>query len=131
MSYIGTSINNSPTIVAPASADISNGEFLAAKFSSGKIALCGTAGEHVLGLIIPEQDSIKADDDVTVQVKDIGLWKTGAAVAAGAELTTNASGAAITAASGNFIFAVALEAASASGKIIRVQIIKAGYKPAS
>ena len=86
MSYIGTSINPSPTIAAGA--------------------------------------------DVTVQVKDIGLWKTGAAVKAGAELMADATGKAVTATAGKFILAVALEAATAADQIIQVQICKAGYKPA-
>lgn len=126
--YIGTSINNSATIVGKASADIAVGEFLAAKFSSGKIAVCGTAGENALGLIIPGQEDIKANEDVNVQIKDIGLWKTGDAVEAGAELTTDADGKAVTAVAGNFILAIALEAAAAKDTVIKVQVIKAGYK---
>lgn len=126
--YIGTSINNSATIVGKASADIAVGEFLAAKFSSGKIAVCGTAGENALGLIIPGQEDIKANEDVNVQIKDIGLWKTGAAVSAGAELTTDADGKAITATSGAFILAIALEGATAADAVIKVQVVKAGYK---
>jgi hypothetical protein len=129
--YNGTTINDSATIVAAANAAISDGEFLAAKFTSGKIAVCGTAGEHALGIIIPGQASIASGDDVSVQVKDIGRWKAGAAVAVGAELTTDANGKAVTATSGAFILAIALEAAAAAGQIIKVQIIKAGYKPAA
>jgi hypothetical protein len=128
MSYIGTSINNSATIVAKASVDIADGDFLAAKFSSGKIAICGTSGENALGLIIPGQDGIQADDDVNVQIKDIGLWKTGAGVSAGAELTTDANGKAITATAGAFILAIALEDAATANAVIKVQVIKAGYK---
>lgn len=126
--YIGTSINNSATIVGKASADIAVGEFLAAKFSSGKIAVCGTAGENALGLIIPGQEDIKANEDVNVQIKDIGLWKTGDAVEAGAELTTDADGKAVTATEGAFILAIALESAAAEGAVIKAQVIKAGYK---
>jgi hypothetical protein len=126
--YFGTSINNSATIVAKANADIAAGEFLAAKFTSGKIAVCGTAGENSLGLIIPGQEGIKAGEDVDIQIKDIGLWKTGAAVSAGAELTTNASGKAITATAGAFILAIALEDAAAENAVIKVQVIKSGYK---
>lgn len=128
MSYIGTSINNSATIVAPASAAIAAGEFLAAKFTSGKIAVCSSAGENALGLIIPGQTGINSGDDVTVQIKDVGKWKAGATVNAGTELMTDANGAAVTATSGGFILAIALEAATSAGQIINVQIVKAGYK---
>lgn len=128
--YNGTTINDSATIVGAANAAIEGGEFLAAKFASGNIARCSTAGEHALGIIIPGQDAIASGDDVTVQVKDIGRWKVGAAVAAGAELATDADGKAVTVTSGAFILAIALEEATAANQIIQVQIVKAGYKPA-
>lgn len=126
--YTSTTINDSPTIVGKANADIAAGEFLAAKFTAGKIAPCGVAGEKALGLIIPGQAGIKLGEDVTVQIKDIGLWKTGAAISAGAELATDATGACITATAGAFILAEALEAAADAGAVIKVQVIKAGYK---
>ena len=61
--------------------------------------------------------------------KDIGLWVTGDAVAAGAELTSNANGAAVTAAQGDYVTAIALEAATAAGQVIKVQIVKSGIRP--
>lgn len=129
MSYNGTPINSSPTIVGAAKAAITNGAFRAVKFSSGEIAMCGVAGEASMGILMPETPaSVAAGDDVSLQIKDIGLWMTGDAVAAGAELTTDANGKAITATSGAYILAQALEAAAAAGRVIRVQIIKAGYK---
>lgn len=126
--YNGTTINDSPTVAGVASAAITGGEFLAAKFASGKIAVCDTAGELALGIIVPGQDEIEADGDITIQVKDIGRWKAAAAVAAGVELTTDAAGKAAAAATGNFVLAIALEAATAADQIIQVQIVKAGYK---
>lgn len=77
---------------------------------------------------IAKTDGIAAGEDVTIQVKDIGLWKTGAAVKAGAELMADASGKAITATTGKFILAFALEEATAADQVIRVQVCKAGYK---
>lgn len=126
--YIGTSINNSATVELKAGAEVT--EFQAVKFSSGKM-VGATAGDHALGLVIPGQEGIKADSRVTVQVKEMGLWKTGGEVAAGAELTPDKDGLAVTATGGDFILAVALEPAAAKGTIIKVQIIKAGYKPAA
>lgn len=124
--FIGTSINNSATVELKAGAEVN--EFLAVKFDSGKIKVCSTAGENSLGLAIPGQEITSDGDSITVQVKDMGLWKTGAAVSAGAELTTDASGKAITATSGAFILAIALEGATAADTVIKVQIVKAGYK---
>ena len=129
MSYIGTTINDSPVIAAEATVALSGAEFLAVKFDSdGGIVKADTAGENVIGLLPAEQGDIGAGETVTVQIKECGLWKVGEAVAVGAELTTDADGKAVTAASGNFITAIALEAASAADEIIKVQIAKAGYK---
>lgn len=125
--YNGTTINDSATIVGAASAAINGGEFLAAKFTSGKIAKCGVSGESAMGIIIPGQDSLAEGDDVTIQIKDIGYWKCAAVISAGAELMTDANGCAIVATSGGFILAIALEA-GVSGQIIKVQIAKLGYK---
>jgi len=123
--YISTGINDSPVITGKTTSDISNGTFLATKFdANGGIVLAG-AGENAIGLLIST-----TGEDVTVQIKDIGLWKTGAAVAAGAELTSNASGAAVTAAAGDYVTAIALEAAEGTNQIIKVQITKSGKLPA-
>ncbi len=130
MSYIGTTINDSPTIVGEATSDINSGAFLAAKFDeNGGIVLAGV-GENALGLLLATTpDSVAAGEDVTVQIKDIGLWKAGAAVAAGAELTSDAAGKAVTATVGNFVTAIALEAATEANQIIKVQVVKYGAKP--
>ena len=129
MSYFGTTINDSATIVGAAAAALENNACLAAKFdSNGKIAVAGTKGENVIGLFPAEEQEIKAGEDVTVQIKECGLWKTGEAVKAGDELTTDANGKAIKATTGNFITAIALEAANAADEVIKVQIVKAGYK---
>jgi hypothetical protein len=125
--YLSTGINDSPTIVGKSTGAIANGAFLAAKFDgAGGIVLAG-AGENAIGLLIASTpEAVAAGEDVNVQIKDIGLWKTGAAVAAGAELTSDANGAAVTAAAGNYVTAIALEAAAAPGAVIKVQIVKSG-----
>lgn len=128
MSYIGTSINSSPTITGKAAAAIADGAFLAAAFDSSGAIEVAKADAGAIGIFIPETDDIKAGADTTVQVKDIGLWKTGAAVAAGAELMSDATGKAITATTGKFILAFALEPATAANQVIQVQVCKAGYK---
>ena len=129
MSYFGTTINDSATIVGAAAATLENNAFLAAKFdSNGKIAVADTKGENAVGLFLAAEEGIKAGEDVTVQIKECGLWKAGEAVKAGDELTTDANGKAIKATAGNFITAIALEAANAADDVIKVQIVKAGYK---
>ena len=118
--YIGTSINESPVIAAQAGQAITNGALRAVAMDADGVKVVSTAGGVAVGLLIPETDNVAAGDTVTVQVKDMGLWKVGAAVA---------TGKATKAAAGNFILAQALEAATAAGQVIHVQIIKAGYVP--
>lgn len=126
--YLGTSINDSPTIILPAKEKIENVQGIALAISDGKLAK-PTAGANVIGLsLFTNDETVEADDEITVQVKDIGKWIAGGAVAVGDELTTDADGKAVKAAAGNFITAVALSKASAAGDVITVQIIKAGYK---
>lgn len=129
--YFGTSINDSPTIVLPAKEKIENAQGIALVIDGGELTK-PTAGANVIGLsLFTNDETAQAGDDITVQVKDIGKWIAGEAVAVGDELTTNAEGKAVKAAEGNFITAVALSKATAAGDVIKVQIIKAGYKPAA
>lgn len=124
--YHGTGINDSATIVAKASADITGGAFLAAMLTADGIAVA-KAGEAAIGIMIPETDSPKKGEDVNLQVKDIGLAMVGAAVEAGDLLASDANGKLVKAESGAFILAAALETAAAANQVISVQIIKAGF----
>ncbi len=129
--YIGTSINESPVIAAQAGKAITDGALLAVSMDADGVKVVDTAGAVAMGLLIPETDDVAAGDTVTVQVKDMGLWKTGGAVAPGDLLTPDATGKATKAASGNFVLAQALEAATAADQVIHVQIIKAGFAAAA
>ena len=131
MSYNNAAINESPTISELAGAAMTSPAMKAVKYDSSGNIVFATAGALVAGLLLPSaEDSVASGDRVDVQIKDIGLWIAGAAVAKGAELASDANGKAVTAAAGDFIAAIALEAASAAGKVIKVQIVKLGYKPA-
>lgn len=126
--YLGTTINESPTINLEAGEDIQEAQGKAVIISGG-LAITATAGANAIGIIpLSEDEEIKKGSDVTVQVKDIGAWVAGAKIVIGDELTSDADGFAVKAATGNFITAVALTAAAEAGTIIRVQLIKAGYK---
>lgn len=129
--YLGTSINESPTIVLPAKEKIEGAQGIALAISDGQLTK-STAGANVIGLsLFTNDETVEAGDDITVQVKDIGKWVAGEEIAVGDELTTNADGKAVKAAEGNFITAVALSKATAAGDVIKIQIVKAGYKPAA
>ena len=130
--YLSTGINDSSTIVRKATGAIANGAFKAVKFdANGGIVTGGVAGEKTIGLLIATTpEAVAAGEDVTIQIKDIGLWEAGAAIKAGDELTTSATGTAAVAAAGNYVLAVALEAAAAPGAVIKIQIVKSGKVPA-
>ena len=130
MTYTGTVINDSPVIAGVAASALTLAEFLAVKFDeNGKIAKASVAGEATLGILGAEEGNKSAGDTVTVQIKECGLWKAGAVIAAGKELTTDANGKCKEAGAGDYVLAIALEAAAAADDIIQVQIVKAGHKP--
>ena len=128
--YIGTTINESPTIVLAAGNALEHAPGKAVCIVGGE-ALFATTGANAIGIIsMSEDETIKKGADVTIQVKDIGAWVAGEAITIGDELTSDATGAAKKAGTGNFITAIAITAAEEAGTILRVQLIKAGYKPA-
>ena len=73
MSYIGDSINASPTIAERAGAAIPGGAGLAVKYdANGCIVPCATAGEPALGVIIMQQGDVAVGDSVTVHKRRRG-----------------------------------------------------------
>ncbi len=128
--YFGTSINESPTIVLPAGEKIEDARGIALAISNGKVVK-PSAGAHVIGLsIIETEENVEAGTDVDIQIKDIGKWTAGEEIIVGTELATDKDGKAVAAKTGDFIVGVALSSASEAGTWIKVQISKAGYKPA-
>lgn len=122
--FIGTQINDSATITAPAAAAVDYRGKAIVINSSGAAALAG-AGAVAIGVGIMSNDEVSvAGNDVDIQVKDIGRAVSGAAIAIGQELTSNASGQLVPATAGQFVVATALEAAAAAGTYIKVQITK-------
>ena len=131
--YFGTTINDSPTVILPAKAAITGAQGIAVAVdtTTGQLVL-PSAGDPVIGVIpISENENIAAGEEVTVQIKDIGLWVAGAAVKVGEALATSAAGKAVPATSGDFVVGYALTEAAAAGTRIRFQLTKSGYVPAS
>lgn len=127
MSYYGTTINDSAVIVVKAGEEIPAPAFLAVG-ADGKVA---TAGKNAIGIVMPGcDDKVTVGDDLDVQIKDIGAWTAGEAVAYGDELAVGTGGKAVKATAKSFIVGIALEEATKAGQRIAVQIVKAGYKPA-
>lgn len=130
VTFIGSTINESATVTFKAKAELKGNQGLALALNDGKLEL-PTAGANVLGLSLFTNDDAKAGDSLTVQVKDIGKWIAGCAVAAGDELAVDAAGKAVKAAEDQFIVGIALSAAAAAGTVISVQLTKSGYKPSA
>ena len=127
-SYNGTVINESPTIIDTAGADITSGPFTALAYNESGTLVTANASTVPFGITVAEtEDKVPSGEDVTIQVKEIGAWKAGAAFARGCALASDANGCAIKATTGKFILAFALDEATAAGQIVRVQIVKAGY----
>lgn len=123
MTYLATSINESPVIVDKAGADIADVRGKAVKYADGKIVLAG-AGEAAIGVgIMTNDEAIKAGADVDIQIKDIGLVCAGAAFAKGTELASDKDGKFVAAASGNYVVAIALDEAVAAGNYIKARLV--------
>ncbi len=129
--YFGSSINDSPTIVLSAGDKLENARGIALAVKDG-VAVKPEAGAHVIGISLIETDEmVEKGMDIDIQVKDIGKWTAGEEITAGTELAADAEGRAVAAKAGDFILGVALDNASEAGTWMKVQIIKAGYKPAT
>lgn len=129
--YLGSSINDSPTIVLPAGDNIENVRAIALAIKDGAV-IKPEAGAHVIGISLIETDeTVDKGIDVDIQIKDIGKWVAGEEITVGTELAADAEGRAVPAKAGDFIVGVALSNASEAGTWVKVQIIKAGYKPAT
>ena len=130
MNYLGASINTSSVIAETAGAELGNGAFCAVKYDeNGAVVLCDTKGELTAGILLPETtQKISSGDDVTVQIKDIGLCKAGAEIKKGQEVMVDEKGRLIPATSGKFVIGYAMTSATAENEIIEVDIRKCGYK---
>lgn len=130
MNYFGVSINQSPTIAEQAGAAILVGEFLVVKYDNdGKVIVCDTEGEKAVGILVPETSKeIQINDDVTIQIKDIGMGMSGAKIVKGDELMVDNKGRLIPATSGKFILGYAMSSAEGENQHIQVDIRKSGYK---
>lgn len=133
INYIGTQINQSPTIVEKAGAAIEDARGKIVKYDAGGNIVLATKGDVAVGITIMEDGAnditgeesgkVAEGEDVTVQIKDIGLVKAGGAITKGAELASDANGCAVVATAGNFVIGTAKTAAS-SGEYCHIIINK-------
>lgn len=122
MTYLATSINESPTIVEKAGTDLADVRGKAVKYADGAVVLAG-AGEAAIGVgILTNDKDIKAGADVDIQIKDIGHVLAGGKITKGAELAANASGKFVTATEG-YVLAIALEDAADADVYIKARLV--------
>ena len=104
----------------PVTADMTSKQYYIMKASSGSMAVCG-AGQQPIGVI---QDTPAASGRPGCLGFD-GVSKVvaGAAISAGAYVSSDSAGKAVTAASGDFPLGIAESAATADGDVISVNLM--------
>lgn len=123
--FNGSIINQSPTAEFVTAAGLSGAAFTAVTLTENGVKT-SAADEMPIGILTAENElPIEAGENVTVQTTGGSLWTAGEAIKAGDFLAAGASGVAVKAAAGKFIFAQALNNA-AQGATAHVQIIRAG-----
>jgi len=124
--YEYTGINSSATLDFLAASALTEPKGIGVALTATGVALPSEGGDIVGIALINNPDAVEAGGRVDVQIKDVGLIKAGAAFDAGTLLMVDATGKAVTATSGKKIVARALESATASGDLVKVQLIHAG-----
>lgn len=103
--------------------DLSSAQF---KFvtleSDGQVDLADSAGENAIGVLLNQPTAGKA---ATVAVSGKVMVTSGGTIAAGAQIQTDASGDALTAAAGDVVLGYALEAA-VDGQVFAIELIQGG-----
>ena len=132
--YNGVQINQTVTIVAPAGVEIEDVRNRIMKFDeNGNVVLAAAGTDIPVGIALIEagfndisgqlSGKAAAGDDVDIQIKDIGVVLTGAAIKKGQEVAAGANGLAVPAEAGNYVLGYALADAEANN-YLPVQIAK-------
>jgi len=114
---------------APAGADLSTSYGRFVRLSAGEAVLC-VLGQRGWPLTNKPSNAANASE-ATASFRVVGIARviTGAAIAEMANVTADAAGAAITAASGHEVNGIALEAAGAAGEMISILVTTGGGAP--
>lgn len=132
--FNGAQFNQSITIVEKAGTNIEDCRNRAMVYDDGgKVILAEDGTKPFVGIALIEagfndisgRESGKVDEnqDVDIQIKDIGYLLAGAEIAKGAEVTAGAGGFATPAAAGDYVIGIALDAAE-ENDYCRIQIAK-------
>lgn len=118
-------INDRPVIVATAGENL---KIAAAALLTKDGAKLPEAGKKATGIVVLENETVAKGDDITVQIRNQGMWTAGAAFDSGDFLAVDEEGLCQKATTGQYILAMALTPATAKGDIVNVAIIHAGYE---
>ena len=118
-------INASPVIVATAGENLKTAAAVLLTKDGAKLP---EAGKKATGIAVLENETVAKGDDITVQIRNQGMWTAGAAFDSGDFLAVDAEGFCQKATTGQYILAMALAPATAKGDTVRVAIIHAGYE---
>lgn len=132
--FNGVQINQSVTIVEKAGAEIADCRNRAMVYDdTGNVVLATDGTKPFVGIALIEagrndisgvdSGKVEADEDVDIQIKDIGYILAGAEIAKGAEVTSGTGGLAATASAGNYVIGIALDSAE-EDDYCRIQITK-------
>jgi Uncharacterized conserved protein (DUF2190) len=109
-----------------AAGDLSAGQFKALVMdTNGRAALAGTKGVPIVGILQNNPGALGRS--ATIMQSGITKWVASAAIVRNARVTTENDGRAVTAATGNVVHGIALEAAGAAGQVIAVLLTGGGH----
>lgn len=118
-------INDSPVIVATAGEVLKTAAAVLLTKDGVKLP---EAGKKATGIVLLGDETVAKGDDITVQIRNQGMWAAGAKIEAGDFLAVDAEGLCQKATTGQYILAMALTPATAKGDTVNVAIIHAGYE---
>jgi hypothetical protein len=121
-------IDPSATRTEDAGVDIIDPAHKAVMYDGDGNVVIATNGESAIGIILSSSlDPIKQGRQVHFLLKYIGLISAGDEISKGDLVTINATGQAVPADSGDFIFGRAFTGCADAGEVIQVQINQMGY----
>ena len=103
----------------PTTSDLSAGRGKAVTWDGTTLAIAGANARHILGVLVDDPKSGQAG---TVQVYDACIIRAGASFAAGVPLVTDATGRFVPAITGQFVQALAIDAAGAADVYVTVEL---------
>lgn len=132
--FNGVQINQSATIAEKAGADIEDCRNRAMAYDEdGNVVPASDGTKPIVGVALVEagwndisgahSGKVLKGEDVDIQVKDIGYILSGGEIAKGTEVTAGEGGLAATAAAGDYVIGLALDAAR-KDEYCRIQIVK-------